>query len=304
MSNQTIVLAGGAGFLGTSAADYFKGIGYKIIVLTRGSEKVIDGIQYINWDARTEGSWTMYLEQAEALINFTGKSVNCIYNDANKAEIISSRVDSVRILSTAIKNCNTPPKVFIQAASLAIYGDTTAICDENAPYGNGFSVEVCKRWEAEFNNQELPHTRKVVLRIGFALGKNGGALEPLAKLAKFYLGGTIGSGSQYISWFHIEDLNRMFAFAIENESIEGTYNATGLKACTNKDFMSTLRKVMNVPFGLPAPSFIVKIGARLIMQADASLALTGRNCIPQKFLNQGFQLKHTDLSESLKEILH
>lgn len=302
MANKKLLLAAGTGFLGQSAALYFKDKGYDITILTRGSEKIKDGIRYVNWDGKTTGAWTKYIDESYALINFAGKSVNCIYTDANKKEIIDSRIDSVRVLTEAILQSASPPAVFIQAASLAIYGDTTALCDENAPLGTGFSAEVCKRWEAEFNKTALPKTRKVLFRIGFALGKNGGALEPLAKLTKLFLGGTIGSGRQYISWFHIEDLNRMFEFALDNKNIEGTYNATGIAPVTNADFMRTLRKVLHMPWSPLVPSFAVRIGAYLFMQADASLALTGRKCIPKKLQDAGFRIKHDDLEKTLKEL--
>ncbi|MDQ6788816.1 MAG: DUF1731 domain-containing protein, partial [Acidobacteriota bacterium] len=176
--------------------------------------------------------------------------------------------------------------------------------DENAPLGEGFSVEVCKLWEAEFFNRQLPETRKVLFRIGFVLEKNGGALESLQKVTKFYLGGTIGSGKQYISWLHIKDLNRMFEFAVENETVEGIYNATGVNPVTNAEFMKTLRDVMGMPWSPPAPAFAVKIGATLFMRADPSLALTGRNCIPKKLRDENFQFEYTDLTQTLDQIIN
>ncbi len=297
-------MPGGSGFLGRSAAEFFRRKGYDVIVFSRGKEKFEDGIRFVNWDAETSGEWTKYLENSVAVINFTGKSVNCLYTEENKREIIDSRVDSVQVLTDAILRCENPPKVFVQAGSLAIYGDTTAVCDENAPFGEGFSVEVCKMWEAEFFKRELPETRKVLFRIGFVLEKNGGALESLQKVTKFYLGGTIGSGRQYISWLHISDLNRMFEFAVENETVEGIYNATSVKAVTNAEFMKTLRGVMGMPWSPPAPAFAVKIGAALIMRADPSLALTGRNCIPKKLQDENFHFEYTDLEKTLDQIIN
>ncbi len=303
MDIRRIVLPGGSGFLGESASKYFKNKGYEIIILTRGKSEEKNNVKYINWDGKNFGEWTEYINGSDAVINFTGKSVNCIYTDKNKKEIIESRTDSVKILNEAIKNSVNPPPVLIQAASLAIYGDTEKTCAEDAPHGEGFSVEVCKLWAAEFFKTDLLNTRKVLLRIGFALGRNGGALVPLTKLTKSFLGGQIASGKQYISWLHIDDLNSMYGFIIENKNVKGIYNATGEIPARNAEFMKTLREVLKMPWSPPVPVFAVKIGARLFMKADSSLALTGRKCIPAKFLNEGFKFKFTDLKKSLVNVL-
>lgn len=302
MTNKTVILPGGTGFLGQHLAYFLKNRGYNIVILSRGDDKVENGIEYIHWDGKILGRWTKYLDGSLAIINFTGRSVNTIYTEERKKEIIESRVDSVRVLIEAILQSQNPPTVFIQAASLAIYGNTTALCDENAPLGQGFSADVCKRWEHEFFKTDLPKTRKVLYRIGFALGKDGGALDPLRKLTKYYMGGTIGSGNQYISWIHIDDLNRMLLFALQREDLEGIYNATGVNPATNKEFMSTLREVLGMPWSPPVPSFLVKIGAYLIMQSDPSLALAGRRCVPKRLLEEGFNFNYTNLQAALAQL--
>jgi len=183
----------------------------------------------------------------------------------------------------AINQCAAPPRAWVQTSSLAIYGDAgDRICDETAPHGQGFSVEVCERWEAAVEQQATPYTRKTILRIGFALGRGGGAFGKLARLARWGLGGTVGSGRQYFSWLHIADLNRMFRWGIEHEQIAGTYNATGPHPVPNATFMRDLRRALRVPLGLPAPAFVVRMGA-FVMRTEASLALTGRRCVPARF---------------------
>lgn len=229
--------------------------------------------------------------------------MNCLYTQKNKDEIIRSRLDSVRVLTDAILSSAHPPQAFVQAGSLAIFGDTEHECDENASHGTGFSVNVCQQWEEAFFGRDLPQTRKVMLRIGFALGKNGGALEPLAKLASLRLGGTVGSGNQYISWLHVDDLNEMFLFAIQNQEISGVLNATGPQPVTNREFMKTLRKVLNKGWAPPTPVPFVWLGAYLVMRTDPSLALTGRNCVPTKLLENDFPFAHTDLEEALRDLL-
>lgn len=302
--NRKIVLAGGSGFLGKSLADFLISKGYQVVILSRGIPKQEGKIKYLQWDGVRLGDWVDELKDSYALVNFTGKSVNCIYTKSNRVEIVSSRIESVSLLREAIKKCQNPPQVFVQAGSLAIFGDTKELCDEQSPHGTGFSVDVCKQWEAEFFKEDFPNTRQVLLRIGFALGRNGGALEPLTKLAKYHLGGTVGTGKQYLSWLHLDDLNAMFLNAIENEEYLGTYNATGPNPVTNKEFMSTLRKVLNKGWTPPAPSPLVRIGAYLLLKTEPSLALTGRNCIPKKLQDQGFIFQHTDLEMALRDLLN
>ncbi|QRG66430.1 TIGR01777 family oxidoreductase [Brevibacillus choshinensis] len=301
--SKKFVLAGGSGFLGNALADDLTERGHEVVILTRGKSRTDRSIRYVQWDGATPGDWTHEMDGCHAVVNFTGKSVNCLYTSKNKDEIIRSRLDSVRVLTDAILSCEHPPAVFVQAGSLAIFGDTEQECDENAPHGTGFSVNVCERWEEAFFARELPQTRKVLLRIGFALGKHGGALEPLAKLASLGLGGTVGSGSQYISWLHVDDLNEMFRFVIENEQVSGILNATGPNPVTNREFMKTLRNVLGKGWAPPTPAPFVMLGAYLVMRTDPSLALTGRNCVPTKLLSHGFSFGYTNLEEALRDLL-
>ncbi len=300
---KKVVLAGGSGFLGQSLAEFLTAKGYDVIILTRGESQQKDHARYVHWDAEQMGEWSAEIDGSYAVVNFTGKSVNCIYTKKNRAEIISSRLRSVHVLAQAILACQSPPNAFIQAGSLAIFGDTKKLCDEDAPHGYGFSVDVCKQWENAFFAEELVATRKVLLRIGFALGKNGGALEPLAKLVTYNLGGTVGSGEQYISWLHVDDLNEMFLTAIENEQCSGIYNATGPTPVTNREFMRVLRKVKKKRWAPPAPTPLVWLGAYLLMKTEPSLALTGRNCIPKRFLDSGFRFRYTELEPALLDLL-
>ncbi|WP_134684782.1 TIGR01777 family oxidoreductase [Brevibacillus migulae] len=301
---KKVILAGGSGFLGRSLAEYLLVKGYEVVIFSRGQARQENGIRYVQWDGTHVGEWVREIDGSYAVINFTGKSVNCIYTKKNREEIMRSRLDSVQVLDQAIGQCDHPPQAFVQAGSLAIFGDTTALCDEDAPHGTGFSVEVCQAWEQAFFAQELPATRKVMLRIGFVLGKHGGALEPLMKLVSLNLGGTVGSGRQYISWLHIDDCNEMFLQAMELSQMSGIYNATSPAAVTNREFMAALRKVMNKGWSPPAPAPLVWLGAYLFLQTEPSLALTGRNCVPKRLMDQGFRFQHTDLENALRELIH
>lgn len=294
-----VIVPGGSGFLGRSLSSFLEARGYEVIVLTRHPERAND----IKWDGKTAGAWCEAVDGSSAIVNMTGRSVNCVYNDANKREIIDSRIDSVKAVQEAVEKSAKPTEVIVQVGSLAIYGDTSQPCDEKAPHGEGFSVQVCQKWEEEFFRKELPRTRKCVLRTGFVLGPNGGALVPLRNLTKWFLGGTAGGGNQYISWLHIDDLNRMILACIEDQSLSGVFNATGPHPVTNREFMKALRKVLKRPWSPPAPSPLVRFGARYILKTDGSLVLTGRKCFPKRFEQLGFEFKYVDLESTLEDVM-
>ncbi|APH05607.1 TIGR01777 family oxidoreductase [Bacillus weihaiensis] len=298
---KKIILAGGSGFLGGKLAAYLLKRNYEVTILTRGKGRKENQITYIHWDGETMNDWVSEIDGSDAVINFTGKSVNCIYTKKNKQALIESRIHSVKVLQEAILSCKNPPQAFVQAGSLAIYGNTKQVCEETSEHGEGFSVEICEKWEEQFFRVELPETRKVLYRIGFVLGKGGGALDPLKKLVSLNLGGTVGSGTQYISWLHIDDCNEMFVKAIEEKTYEGIFNATSPTPVTNKEFMKSLRKVMGKGWSPPAPAPLVWLGAYTVMRTEPSLALTGRNCIPKRLLDQHFSFQYVELEHALKD---
>ena len=297
-----IILAGGSGFLGQSLGEVLRGKNYEVIVLGRGASGARDGIRYAQWDGRTLGEWASLLDGAKAVVNVTGRSVNCRHTPENKRQIMDSRVNSVRVLGDAISRCQQPPEVFVQSSSLAIYGDPgDRWCDEEAPHAEGFSEEVCKRWEGAFADVQKPGMRKVVFRIGIVLATDQGALPVLARLTRWFLGGSVDHGRQYISWIHIADLNRMFVEAIERAEIAGVFNATGPNPVTNAEFMRELRRALHRPWSPPVPAWATRIGARF-MGTEPSLALTGRRCRPKRFLESGFHFEFPDLRRALADL--
>lgn len=305
MNKPKIILAGGSGFLGRSLAEMLPVHGYDVIILTRspGPQKN-EAVKEIYWDGRSPGDWVSCLDGAEAVVNLTGKNVSCRYTPENRREINESRTDSVHALADAIGRCKRPPKAWIQTGSLAIYGDTgERWCDEEAPAGKGFPVETCLLWEREFNAASLPSTRRVLLRIGFALGTTGGALTLLRMLTGWFLGGVMGSGRQYISWIHIADLNRMFLNAIEHDDLSGVFNATGPNPVTNAKFMRELRRALGRPWSPRVPVWAAHAGCWLL-RTEACLALTGRRCTPKRFIEAGFDFQFPGLRPALDDLLH
>jgi uncharacterized protein (TIGR01777 family) len=302
MKTRPVILAGGSGFLGHALGNKLLSQGYEIVVLTRSPRTGAGPVKEIAWDGSTLGEWASLFEGAEAVVNLAGKSVNCRYTPDNRREINESRVNSVQVIAEAIRQCANPPRVLVQAASSAIYGDAgDRWCDETAPPGRGFPVETCLLWEKAFNESPTPRTRRVLLRIGFVLGRDGGALKTLAGLAKWGLGGTVGTGRQYISWIHIDDMTRIFQDAIERDDLDGVFNAACPSPVTNEEFMRELRRALHRPWSPPAPAWAVHIGSWM-MRTESCLALTGRRCTPKRLLEHGLNFRFSDLRLALQDL--
>jgi uncharacterized protein len=297
-----VVLAGGTGFLGQSLAKALVDRGYEVVILTRSVPREGSEIRQLQWDGKTIGAWRQAVDGAKAIVNLTGRSVNCRHTQEHCREIMESRVDSVRVLGDAVMRSSRPPEVWIQASSLAIYGDPGGRwCDEDAPHVDGFSEEVCKRWEAEFEKVRVAGMRKAVMRIGIVLDAEKGALPVLARLTRLFLGGRAGTGEQYVSWIHIADLTRMFLEAIERAELSGVFNVTGPNPVTNAEFMRELRHVLHRPWSPPVPAWATRIGA-FFMRTEPSLALTGRRCRPKRFLENGFHFEFPELRGALADL--
>ncbi|MDC0276526.1 TIGR01777 family oxidoreductase [Verrucomicrobiales bacterium] len=292
---KRIILAGGSGFLGRALAAELETRGYDPVILTRNPDRYEGDGRALFWDGKTiADEWKTEIDGAHAIINLTGKNVNCRPTAKNKELIVTSRTDSVRVLGEAIREVKTPPPIWIQTSSLAIYGDAKErICCEAARVDDHWPAYVCTAWEEELGRAILPTTQWSVLRIGFVLGKNEGALPFLAKLVKCGLGGSIGNGKQWISWLHIDDMIAIFMEVLENPEFAGVYNATNPNAVTNAELMKTLRTVLNRPWSPPAPAFAVHIGAP-ILGSDPVIALTGRRCISKRLADFDFKFPHLE----------
>jgi uncharacterized protein (TIGR01777 family) len=281
--------------VGTALASALRTKGYEPLVLGRSSTDLI-------WDGKTLGNWANALEGAEAVINLTGKNINCRHTDENRREILRSRVDSVQVLGEAITKCAVPPKTFLQASGVGYYGDTGhRIADEDSPSGDDFPAEVCRQWEGAFSALELPATRKMILRLGVVLGREDGALPMLERLTRWFLGGAVGNGRQFISWIHVADIVQMFAAAIEQRELMGDFNACAPEPVMNAEFMRQLRRALHRPWSPPVPAPFAKAGA-WIMGTDGDLALTSCRCVPRRFLEHGFDFQFPSLRDALANL--
>lgn len=298
-----VILAGGSGFLGLALARSLAARDVDVVILARGPQPAGAPGRWVLWDGRTvEPAWAGELEGAHAVVGLAGKNVNCRYTPAALREINDSRVDSVRAVGAAIRACRRPPGAWVQAGSLAIYGDAGEHeCDETTPPGTGIPVETCLKWEAAFAAEATPGTRKVLYRISFVLGHGGGALRMLVNLTRCFLGGAIGSGRQYISWIHEADMIRLWERAMDDSRMEGVYNATSPGPVPNATFMRELRRALHRPWSPPLPAFLVPLGC-WFLRTEPVLALTGRRGVPARLKEEGFEFHHTNLRQALRQL--
>jgi uncharacterized protein len=296
---QRIVIAGGTGSLGKALVNRYKNSDTELVILTRTARQGEGNISYVQWDAKTSGAWEYELEGATAVINLVGKSVNCRYTEENKKEIIASRVDSTLAIGAAISRSKTPPAVWINAGSAAIFGNSgILIRDEDSPLGAGFSPEVYRQWEKAFWKYSNSSTRKVFLRIGLVLQSEGGVMQPFRNLARFGFGGNIGSGDQYITWIHEEDFLNVIDWVIRKEDVSGILHCASPEPVKNREFMRILRKSCFMPFGLPNPGFLVKIGA-VVIGTEAELVLSGRKVVSKILREKHFRFRYSNLEKAV-----
>jgi uncharacterized protein (TIGR01777 family) len=278
--------------------------GYDVIILTRGPSRDDGRIRHVTWDAKTLDRWVTEVDGAAGIINVVGRTVDCRKTQKNKRVILESRVDSVHALGQACSKCQNPPPVWIQSATAHIHGDPPGdtIITDDSPFGTGFAPDVGRAWEAALHESAPPGCRKVILRISFVLGRNGGPLQTLARLTKLFLGGRAGSGKQWISWIHEEDLAAIVLRALSDTSMHGVYLTTAPNPVTNAEFMRELRRTLHRPWSPPVPTPLVKFGAWL-MRTDPELALLGRRCVPTKLEDQKTMFRFSRLEDALSDLL-
>ncbi|MGN7863193.1 TIGR01777 family oxidoreductase [Chryseobacterium sp. 22458] len=295
-----ILIAGGTGFLGKNLEKYFTEKGNQVYILTRKPERENE----IYWDAGTIGEWKSALEEADVLINLTGKSVDCRYHEKNKQEIYTSRIDSTKVLQEAVDQCMNPPGIWLNASSATIYvhSEKHLNTEENGIIGDDFSMNICKSWEKEFFKINNRKVRKIALRTSIVLGNNGGAFPKLRMITKLGLGGKQGRGNQMVSWIHIDDFCKAVEWIIQHENISGAMNVTAPAPLSNSVMMEKLRKKLKVPFGLNAPVWQLEI-ASIFLKTETELLLKSRNVYPENLLKSGFKFSYYTFDEALDNLL-
>ncbi|MCD0489541.1 TIGR01777 family oxidoreductase [Pedobacter sp. MC2016-14] len=304
MKHRKIVLAGGNGYLGGVLAEYYRPLAEEVVILSRKPAPQTGNIKTVVWDALHEGEWVDSLTGADLLINLCGKNVNCRYTEKNRAEIIRSRVLPTELLGKAIEKMSQPPALWINITSATVYrhAEDHPQDEETGEIGHGFSIEVCRRWEESFFNTNTPLTRKVALRMGIVLGRADGAFPRLFNLVKCGLGGKQGDGQQYMSWIHEQDAAKCTDWVLQNKALDGVINCTAPAPLKNVDFMAQIRKAWGVPFGLPAPTWLLSIGV-LLIGTELELILKSRWVLPKRLLDSGYVFVFPKAEHAIKDII-
>ena len=309
MNKQRLILAGGTGFLGQALVKHFQKLGWEVIVLTRNPQAGCTARE-VRWDAEKLGDWARELDGAAAVVNLTGRSVDCRYTEANRRLIIESRVNSTRIIGQAIAQCAQPPRVWMNSSSATIYRHTfgPAWDESGADFTptpavqDAFSLEVIHAWERALNEAATPRTRKIALRTTLVLGHGQNSVFPvLSRLARFGLGGRMGSGEQFVSWLHEEDFCRAVEWLMEHPEISGPVNFAAPNPLPNAEMMRLFREAVGAPFGLPATEWMLEIGA-FFLRTETELILKSRRVVPGKLLNSGFSFRFPTMREAIADL--
>jgi hypothetical protein len=318
-----ILLAGGSGFLGGELAKHFSALGWEVVILTRSPKSRTDGGREVVWDANTLGDWARELERATAIVNLTGRSVDCRYTSKNRREIMDSRVNSTRVVGEAIAQCQTPPRVWLNSSTATLYAHTFGTphdessqdMDSATEAKDAFSVEVAQAWERTLFEARLPLTpapspsdgareitRRVALRTSMVLGLGRNSVFPvLRRLTKCGLGGRQGSGKQFVSWIHVEDFCRALEWIIAHENLAGPINQCAPNPLPNEEMMRHFRAVCGMPIGLPATEWMLEIGA-FFLRTETELIFKSRRVVPGKLLASGFAFKFPTFRAALADL--
>jgi uncharacterized protein len=306
-----IVIPGGSGQVGTVLARAFAGDGHEVVILTRGAAAAAG--RAVRWDATSLGPWAQELDGADVVVNLAGRSVNCRYNEANRREIMDSRVDSTRVIGQAIAQAQRPPRVWLQSSTATIYAHRyDAPNDERTGRLGGdepdlpdtwrFSTDVARAWERTLDAADTPSTRKVAMRTAIVLGPDrGGIFDVLLGLVRRGVGGTAGDGRQYISWIHDEDLVAALYFLIERDDLDGAINVAAPEPLPNAEFMRALRQAWGTRVGLPATAWMLELGA-VFMRTETELILKSRRVAPGRLLDAGFAFRHPSWPEAARSL--
>ncbi|HUQ87037.1 MAG TPA: TIGR01777 family oxidoreductase [Vicinamibacterales bacterium] len=305
-----VVIPGGSGQVGTLLARAFHAEGHDVVVLSRRPTR--QPWRVTAWDGATAGPWQRDVDGSDVVINLAGRSVNCRYNDAHRAEILRSRVDSTRAVGEAIQRATVAPRVWLQASTATIYAhrfdqandEHTGVVGgaEAAPSSWRFSIEVARAWEQSFDESITNRTRKVAMRSAMTLSPDpGGVFDTLAGLARYGLGGRAGDGRQFVSWVHEVDFVNAVRYLILRDDICGAVNIATPNPIPNEEFMRVLREECKAPFGVNASRWMLEIGA-LMMRTETELILKSRRVVPGRLLEAGFEFRYPQWREAAREL--
>ncbi len=283
------MITGANGYIGKALCTYFVEQDWKVVGLVRGAHQPIKGVNFMKWDGKHPGEWCRELEDTDLVLNLAGKSVNCRYTKRNKALIYASRLDATRVIGEAIRNCEHKPKVWMNAASATIYAHAEQMPNTEFVHviGDGFSVDVCQKWEGLFFSYRIAGVRQIAMRTAIVLSEQGSVMDYFSRLVKWGLGGRMGKGTQRFSWIDLEDLCRAVLFCYEHEKLNGPVNFAAPNPVTNSEFMNHLCNRFQPLIRLRTPEWLLRLGAR-VLGTETELILKSRYVLPDKLEKAGF----------------
>jgi uncharacterized protein (TIGR01777 family) len=294
-----ILITGMSGFLGEALKHYLVKQGHDVYGLSRTAKK--DMSKTLLWDPEKHQLHAQDLEGFEAVINLAGENIAGYWTHAKKERILSSRVESTRLLVKCLKDLQHPPQVLLNASAVGYYGSQEArILDENSPAGEGFLAKVCKEWEEAASQVEEKGIRAVYLRISTVLGSEGGVLSRLLPIFNWGMGGALGTGSQYMSWIAIEDFVRAIEFLMGEPALRGAVNVCSPYPVTHKEFTKILGKKLKRPTFMSAPAPLLRL---VLGEMSQEVLLSSIRAQPMQLERAGYHFLYPRLEEALDTIL-
>jgi len=293
-----IFVTGGTGFVGKTLAPALVRTGHEVSILTRSGKGETSGVSWIEGDPTQKGKWQEAVKEHGVIINLAGASLFTRWTEDAKRMIRDSRILTTRHLLEAMDGGKG--KTFFSTSAIGYYGfHEDENLTEDSPPGGDFLALLARDWEAEAKEAEKKGCRVVITRFGIVLGEKGGALGQMIPLFNKYVGGPLGSGKQWFSWIHIEDLTRAFLFLLEHPEISGPVNFTAPNPVRNKELAQWLGRILGRPAFLPAPGFML----RLVLGEFGSILLEGQRVLPQKLVQAGFQFSYPGIDRALRQVV-
>ncbi|MBI9074198.1 MAG: TIGR01777 family oxidoreductase [Desulfatibacillum sp.] len=296
-----VFIVGGTGFVGTLLSKKLLEKGHHVTALARGRGKggiEHDKYHFVSADAQEKGSWQQAVRDHDAVINLAGVTIFRRWNPKYKQAILDSRILTTRRVVEALPD--NPAFTFINTSAAGYYGFAgDEECPEDSPPGNDFLAQVCQDWEAEAREAEEKNIRMAITRFGVVLQKSGGALSQMVPAFKMGMGGPLGSGKQWFSWIHANDLTSAFLFILEHKELDGVFNFVAPNPVTNKGMTKALGKALQRPAFIPVPGFMLK----MVMGEFGDTLLHGQRAVPKRLLDAGFTFKHPEIQPALEHLL-
>jgi uncharacterized protein len=303
-----IAITGATGLVGRRLVDHLHK-SHQLMVLTRSEANAqrlfpasaYPQLQIVVYNPTATGAWQESISGCDAVINLAGAPIaEQRWTASYKQEILTSRQEGTAKLVEAIANAAQKPRIFISTSAVGYYGTSeTATFDETSPLGQDFLAEVCQKWEAAAEKAREYGTRTVILRFGIVLAKEGGALAKMLLAFSTFMGGPLGTGKQWVSWIHRDDLISLITTALEREDWQGTYNGTAPNPVTMQQLSSALGEVVKRPSWLPVPGFVLE----LLLSDGAQVVLEGQKVLPKRTEAAGFQFKFPTVKAALLDLL-